>query len=281
MLSASGKPGQYGVELGSVHTLVISAASEAGVVSLWDGSTKYCIALLDGPHGALSALRVFPLSRKACTCCGTLPPATFALVLSAGNTVWFYHVSIPLDLIPSSAPTSPSHITCLQNVSPGVPPLGPLLELRSQSSSTASSTPVLPVRSCHASMSEDGAAFTISGHSVLSHRVSEKDFLRRAATDMLMIPERPSDSLARQIHHTYPLTGTPLRSPASRLRRANAAHGTSRDQEWSVSGDAHGSPQTGRGMQSFPLPRRRSHLAPHVKMQASQDCGLSAASLER
>jgi hypothetical protein len=126
--------------------LVIAAASEAGLVSLWDGSTNTCIALLDDPHDALSALRVCPLSRKACTCCGTAPPATFSLALSAGNSVWFYRVSTPPDPIPSSTAASPSCSTCLHSVSPEVPPWGPLLELRSQIPRTASLTPVLSSR---------------------------------------------------------------------------------------------------------------------------------------
>ena len=274
------------VELGGVHMLVIAAASEAGVVSLWDGSTNSCIALLDGPHGALSALRVFPLSRKACTCCGTLPPATFALALSAGNTVRFYRVSISPDPIPSSAATSPSRTTCIHNVSE-LPPLGPLLEPRSQSSSTASSTPVLPVRSRHASMSEDGAGFPISGHGVLSRRVSEKDFLRRAAADMLMIPERPSDASFRPSNpphipaHWRSLT---ISSIATTMCERGA---------WDVAGprvvglrrrsrkppDTAGNAKFAAAAAVFPS--FSAHENTSASTHAQRDCGLSAASLER
>ncbi|KAH9977300.1 sterol-sensing domain of SREBP cleavage-activation-domain-containing protein [Lactifluus volemus] len=259
---------------------------EAGVISLWDGSTNSCIALLDDSHGALSALRVCPLSRKACTCCGTLPPATFALALSAGNTVRFYRVSIPPDPIPSSTAASPSCSTCLHNVSPEVPHWGPLLEPRSQSSSTASSTPVLPVRSRHASMSEDGSAFPISGHGVLSRRVSEKDFLRRAAADMLMIPEKPSGaSFGPQDPPHIPAHWRSLAISRIATMTCDAALGTSRDQEWSVSGDSHGSPDTEGNAKSSAaaaaFPSCFAHENASASAHAQRDCGLSVASLER
>ncbi|KAH9001617.1 hypothetical protein EDB92DRAFT_83451 [Lactarius akahatsu] len=66
------------VELDGMGTLMIAAATEAGVISLWDGTTSSCIALLEEPHGAVSALRLCPASRKPCMACGAPPHLLFS-----------------------------------------------------------------------------------------------------------------------------------------------------------------------------------------------------------
>jgi WD40 repeat protein len=259
------------VELGGVRTLVIAAATEAGVVTLWDGSTSSCIALLDEPRAALNTLRVCAVSRKPCTSCGTHLPATLTLALNAGTTVRFFEAFLPPDPINSPVATSSSPCTCLHCVSPDVPP------------STAPSTPVLPVRSRHASMSEDGAAFPISGHGVRSRRVPEKDTQRRATTDMLLAPESASDAPFGP--------PDPPHIPAhwrslviSRIATATCDRGA-----WDVAGSrvvglrrrSRKPSDTGEGRawntKSAALPSAYENANTH----AQRACGLSAASLER
>ena len=186
------------VELGSVRTLVIAAATEGGIVSLWDGKTGSCIALLNEPYGTLKALRTCIAPCKPCTRCSALPSNTFSLILTAGPVVHFFNVFLPPDNS-SLTTTSSSRRTCLHN-SPSPPevPASPWvssLGLYSHSPNTGSVTLPPPARSRHTSLSEESAPFPISGHGILSRRTSEKDFRRRAATtDTLMVPENASDA---------------------------------------------------------------------------------------
>jgi hypothetical protein len=271
------------VELGGVRTLVIAVATEAGVVSLWDGSTSSCIALLDEPHGPLSTLRVCAVSRQPCTCCGTFLPATFALAFSAGTTVWFFRAFLPPDPTTSSTATSSLRGTCLHNVSPEVQPWASSLGLRSRSPSTASSTPVLPVRSRHASMSEDGAAFPISGHGVLSRRVSEKDSQRRATADTLLIPENPSDAPFGP--PDSPHIPAHWRSLViSRIATTTCERGV-----WDVAGPkvvglrrrSRKPPDTGESKAGNIKSTASLSAHENANVHAQRGCGLSAASLER
>ncbi len=110
------------VELGNVRTLVIASATEGGVVTLWDGRTSSCIALLDELYGALKVLRICAAPSKPCTRCGALQSNTFALIFTAGPAVQFFRVFLPSDNF-SSSTTSSSRRTCLHN--PPLPPEAP------------------------------------------------------------------------------------------------------------------------------------------------------------
>lgn len=268
------------VELGSMRTLVIAAATEAGVVSLWDGNTGSCIALLDEPYGTLKVMRICTAACKPCTRCGALLSNTFALILTAGAVVHFFRVFLPSDNSSSTA-TSSSRRTCPHN-SPSPPeaqPWGALLESHTHTSSTISTTPVPPPRSRHASMSEDSAPFPVSGHGLLSRRASEKDSLRRAAAaDTLVVPENAASDTP-----LGPLN--PPRIPARwrSLVISRIADTTCERGSWDVAGSRV------LGL------RRRSREPPDSHANATgpgdaacvfsehsrRDCGLSAASLER
>jgi WD40 repeat protein len=269
------------VELGGVRTLVIATATEAGVISLWDGTTNLCMALLEEPHGALRVLRLCPASCKPCMACGLPQPDSFALAITTGLIVQFFRAFLPPD-ITSSAPSSSPRCTCLHNTPPPpeTPPWGPPLGLHSRNSSNASTTPVLPSRSRHASLSEDNTSFPISGHGVLSRRASEKDSLRRAAaSDTLAVPESKSDGplgppeapriparwrslvVARVVdtmceRGTWGVTGSRVVGLRRRSRRPPDSVGASK---------ADGAPC----------------VVPHPAARTQRDCGLSAASLER
>ena len=266
------------VELGNVRTLVIAAATEGGVVTLWDGRTSSCIALLDELYGALKVLRICAALSKPCTRCGALQSNTFALIFTAGPAVQFFRVFLPSDNS-SSSTTSSSRRTCLHNppLPPEAPPWVSAHELHSHNSNTTSTTPVLPPRSRHASMSEDSAPFPVSGHGVLPRRTSEKDSLHRiGAADTLMVPEDASDA------PLGPLDPPQIPARWRSLVISRIANTACERGAWDVAGsrvlglrrrsrkppDSHEN-TTGTGNAgSFPEHTRR-------------DCGLSAASLER
>jgi WD40 repeat protein len=268
------------VELGSVRTLVIAVATEAGVVSLWDGNTGSCIALLDEPYGTLKVMRICTSACKSCTRCGALLSNTFVLILTAGAVVHFFRVYLPSDNSSSTA-TSSSRRTCPHN-SPSPPeasPWGSLLEPHSRTPSTVSATPVPPPRSRHASMSEDSAPFPVSGHGVLSRRASEKDSLRRAAAaDTLAVPENAASDTP-----LGPLDPPQIPARWRSLVISRIADTTCERGSWDVAGSRV------LGL------RRRSRKPPdsHTNVTGSgdaacvfsehtrRDCGLSAASLER
>ena len=268
------------VELRGVRTLVIAAATEAGVISLWDGTTNFCIALLEEPHGALSALRLCPASCKPCMACGALQPDSFALAITTGHTVQFFRAFLPPD-ITSSASSSP-RCTCVHNTPPPpeTPPWGPPLGLHSRNSSTASTAPVLPSRSRHASMSEDSTSFPISGHGVLSRRASEKDSLRRTgASDTLAVPESKSDAPLGPLEapHIPPRWRSLV---VARVVDTMCERGT-----WDVTGSrvvglrrrSRRPPDSGGASKADGAPC----VVPHPAARTQRDCGLSAASLER
>jgi hypothetical protein len=106
------------VELGGVHTLIIATATEAGIVSLWDGKTGSYIALLDEPYGTLNlkVLHICTAPCKLCTCYGVPLSNSFTLILTAGFVIHIFCIFLPPDNPPPST-TSSSHRTCLHNSS--------------------------------------------------------------------------------------------------------------------------------------------------------------------
>jgi hypothetical protein len=264
------------VELNGVRTLVIAAATEAGIVSLWDGKTGSCIALLDEPYGALKVLRICATLCKPCVRCGALVSNTFALILTAGPFVHFLRAFLPPDN-PHSTSASSSRRACLHTTtpSPEAPSWVSSPGLRSHSSSTASSTPVPPPRSRHASMSEDSAPFPISGHGLLSRRASEKDSLRRAAA---------ADSLSENASDAELGPSDPPRIPARwrSLVISRIADTTCERGAWDVAGSrVVGLRRRSRKPPESSTTGAGTGDAASLSTHARRDCGLSAASLER
>jgi len=206
--------------------------------------------------------------------CGAQQPDCFALAITTGLTVQFFRAFLPPDITSSAAPSS--QCACLHNTPPPqeTPSWGRPLGLRSRNSSNASTTPVLPSRSRHASISEGSTSFPISGHGVLSRRASEKDFLRRAAaSDKLAVPESKSDG---------PLGPPEAPHIPARWRSLVVA--------WVVdtmcergTWDVTGSSVVGLRRRSRRPPDSGASRADGVPCvgRTQRDCGLSAASLER
>lgn len=264
------------VELGGVRTLIIVVATEAGVVSFWDGKTGSCIALLDEPYGALKVLRICAAPCKPCTRCGMPSSNSFALILATGPVVHFFRMFLPPDNPPSIA-TSSSRRTCLHNSStPDVSLWTSSLKHHPQSHSSAPTTVVRP-RSRHTSVSEDSAPFPVSGHGVLSRRASEKDSLRRiSAADTRVVPENASDA---------PLgPSDPPRIP-SRWRSlviSQIADTTCERGTWDVAGSkVVGLRRRSRKPPDSDTNRTGIVDAASLSAHTQRDCGLSTASLER
>ena len=264
------------VELAGVRTFIIAAATEAGVITLWDGKTGSCIALLDEPYGALKVLRICAAPNKPCTRCGALPSNVFTLIFTVGPVVHFFRVFLPPDNSPSTAISSSCH-TCLHNSSPpDTSPWVSSLRFRPHGHNTAPATPVLP-RSRQASMSEDSAPFPISGHGVLKRRASEKESLRRAAVvDTLVVPESASDAPVGP--------SEPPKIPARwrSLVISQIADTTCERGAWDVVGSTVvGLRRRSRKPPDAGTSRVEMVDAASLSAHTHRDCGLSAASLER
>ncbi|KAI0093746.1 sterol-sensing domain of SREBP cleavage-activation-domain-containing protein [Irpex rosettiformis] len=84
------------VELEGERRVVVGAATQAGVVSLWEAGTGECMRILDEPFGPISNMRIIPVSRKRCSTCREPPPESFILCFSFGQVVLFYRAYLGL-----------------------------------------------------------------------------------------------------------------------------------------------------------------------------------------
>ncbi|THH32543.1 hypothetical protein EUX98_g1647 [Antrodiella citrinella] len=167
------------VELESEQHLVVAAATQAGVISLWDAQSSECLHILDEPFGDISRLRLTPGSAKVCSTCGELPYESFTLSFSTGQAVLFYRAYLSV----------PSRRCSCVHMQPGHQLRSSVLGRRSRSSSAASTngtlTPSYPNQRARMSSissttsSLDTSMFPVSGHGVHSRRTSDKDSLRR------------------------------------------------------------------------------------------------------
>lgn len=195
------------VEFGDTSYLVIAAATEAGVISIWDGQTGDCIYIMDEIYGDISNLRISSVPSKTCHYCGELPLESFTIIFSVGNIVLFHRAYMSVQA---------RRCSCAQNLSRQIPSREIAFGKRSRSSSMVSSVgSVSPsnIRSKLAAAAAaassqsalDTSAFPVSAHGVHSRRASEKDSLRRTEnlTLPLFVDEQesshllgPSDTLA-------------------------------------------------------------------------------------
>jgi hypothetical protein len=266
------------VELGGVHTLIIATATEAGIVSLWDGKTGSYIVLLDEPYGTLNlkVLRICAAPCKPCTRYGVPLSKSFALILTAGFIVHIFRIFLPPYNPPPSA-TSSSRRTCLHNSStPDVSLWTSSLKHHPQCHNSAPTTLVRPVHSRDVSVSEDSALFPVSGHGVLSRRASEKDSLHHiAATDTRIVSENASNA---------PLgPSDPPRIPTRwrSLVISQIADTTCECGAWDVAGSrAVGLRRRLRKPPDSGTNRTVIMDAVSLSALAQRNCGLSAASLE-
>jgi len=170
-------------ELGGIQHLIIGVATEAGVVSLWDGRTGECIYILDGAHRGINNLLISPVPCETCRYCGELPLENFTVSFSIGNIVLFHRAYLSVQT---------RHCSCARGLPRQTSHRDNRNGKRSRTNSITSSVGSMPpsnVRSrllaSAANNTQDTASFPVSGHGVHSRRASEKDLLRRTETSIL------------------------------------------------------------------------------------------------
>ncbi|KAJ3919801.1 sterol regulatory element binding protein cleavage-activating protein [Lentinula edodes] len=151
--------------------VVVAAATEAGVISLWDGQTGDCIRVLEEAYGHISQLRVSPVLGGTCRTCGQPPLDTFLLSFSVDHVVRFYKQSVT---------DSTRKCTCASATLRRKTSLDKQLRQRSRSSSISSSVSTSPmVSAIRQTSNSEVSPFPVSGHGVHSRRASEKESARR------------------------------------------------------------------------------------------------------
>ena len=266
------------VELDGSKRILVAAATQAGVISLWDVSTRECLFILEEPFGDIGALKLSPVNTSVCTTCGELPIENFSMTFSVGHIVQFYRAYLTL-------PTR--RCSCPRNL-PQQAPRSSLLSHRSRSgsstsvASTGTNTPVRP-RSRMSSISESPpSAFPVSGHGVHSRRASDKDTLRRASeTFFLNNPDYFEDDPPLGPQDVTPASSF-LATPAQpsiwqSLVVVRVAEATIERGGWDVGRDK----VVGiRRRARQPLPRRTS-TDPKAHLLSEYSGGLTAAALDR
>ncbi|RDX52755.1 sterol regulatory element binding protein cleavage-activating protein [Lentinus brumalis] len=266
------------VELDGAKRVIVAAATQAGVISLWDVTTRECLFILEEPFGDIGALKLSPVHTSVCTTCGELPIENFSITFSVGHIVQFYRAYLTL-------PTR--RCSCPRNL-PQQAPRSSLLSHRSRSGSNASvastgtNTPVRP-RSRMSSISESPpSAFPVSGHGVHSRRASDKDTLRRASeTFFLSNPDYFEDEALLGPQDVTPASSF-LATPAQpsiwqSLVVVRVAEATVERGGWDVGRDkVFGIRRRARQ----PLPRR-TNADPKAHLLSGYGGGLTAAALDR
>jgi len=285
-------------ELGGIPRLVVVAATEAGVVSLWDGFTCECIAILDEPaNGKVNQLRVSPVECKTCHFCGRLPMESLSVAFSMDQVVRIEKLYV--DETSMATAMSTRRCSCsrasahlqqgqgLRRVSSTETIIG--RRSRSNSNTTPSqggSPRMLRARLPTTFEAADGvatiASFPVSGHGVHSRRASEKESAPRRSSELLAVPPFHSNNIVANgdigdsSAEVTKTTATPMSSGWSIWSSATVAPLTEISCErggW----DASGSVYVGI--------RRKSKL--HLKSQnvvmeySGNKDGLTSATLER
>ncbi|KAJ6488465.1 sterol regulatory element binding protein cleavage-activating protein [Mycena vitilis] len=171
------------VDVGATTRLVVAAATESGVVSLWDGSTGDFIHSLDEPHGRINRLRISPLPSGPCVSCKKPQLDGFFLAFSVDTIVHFFRVCM-----------SDQGRRCSCNINPPRRvPSRDSIGRRSRTTSIAPSPGASPsIPRAKLSSVFEPPPFPISGHGIHSRRASEKDTGRRSS-DTLMLPANGDD----------------------------------------------------------------------------------------
>ncbi|KAF9025162.1 hypothetical protein BDZ89DRAFT_1068538 [Hymenopellis radicata] len=162
--------------MGDETRTVVGVATEAGVISLWDGLTGEMIRTLDETFGKITKLSLSPIPLGSCRLCGHLRPDTFCLTFSVHQIVHFFKVY-------HNDVDTTRRCTCVSIQTRRYDSLGK----SSRSGSFATSSSPL-VRNARLSSSFE-SSFPVSAHGVHSRRASEKDSSRRASTsETLTLP---------------------------------------------------------------------------------------------
>lgn len=198
-------------ELGGISRLVVVAATEAGVVSLWDGFTCESIAILEEQaSGKVKLLRISPVECETCHFCGRLPMESLSLAFSVDHVVRIEklyvdeaNVATAMSTRRCSCSRASAHLQHGQGLH-RVSSREPMIGRRSRSNSSAAPSQGGSPRMPRARLSTtfeltNGAttiaSFPVSGHGVHSRRASEKDGAPRRSSELLTVPPFPSSNI--------------------------------------------------------------------------------------
>ena len=178
------------VEMNGSMRFVIVAATEAGLVSLWDGVTGECISVLEETYGRINHLRVSPIKCETCHFCGQLPMESLSVAFSVDHVIRFS--KLYLNDQTRRCTCTRNHSLQQQQQQPShlrrVSSRESLLGRRSRTNSNASSPQLSPlIPRARLATAFETSAFPVSGHGVHSRRVSEKDTGRRSS-ELLTVP---------------------------------------------------------------------------------------------
>ncbi|KAF8869940.1 hypothetical protein CPB84DRAFT_1911546 [Gymnopilus junonius] len=171
-------------EMNGSMRFIVAAATEAGTVSLWDGLTGECIAMLDDAHGRITDIRVSPVQCETCHFCGQLPMESLAVAFSVDHNIRFSKLYLDDQTRRCACSRTHPQQQRLRRVSSRES-----LGRRSRSSSTASSqmgSPHISRARLATAFETLASPFPVSGHGVHSRRASEKE--ARRSTELLTVP---------------------------------------------------------------------------------------------
>ncbi|KAF9068353.1 sterol regulatory element binding protein cleavage-activating protein [Rhodocollybia butyracea] len=168
--------------------VIIATATEAGIVSLWDGHTGDCIRILEEAYGRINQLRVSLVPAENCRSCGHLPSDSFLLSFSVDHVVRFFKQFVT----DGSRRCSCASITTTHRKKMS---MDNSLGGRSRASSISSVGSTSPMISqIKKFTNSDVSPFPVSGHGVHSRRASEKESNRRVSgTFSLQIDNEDSE----------------------------------------------------------------------------------------
>jgi WD40 repeat protein len=257
-------------ELAGSTQLVIAVATEGGRISLWDGLTAECIAILDETYGRINSLRVTPVQCETCHFCGQLPLESLSVAFSVDHVIRFFKLYLN---------DQTRRCACLRNTLHKVSSrdnVGRRSRSNSTSSQLGSMSPSL-TRARPARPSE-ASAFPVSGHGVHSRRASEKETGRRSL-ETLTIPVLGEEQEPNNLSPTDPLgCKAPAYSFASFWRDAVVVRVTDITCErggWGVNGTK------AVGVRRKPRTQLPHQTATTVQIKPAWSQGLTAATLER
>ncbi|OAX40359.1 hypothetical protein K503DRAFT_687753 [Rhizopogon vinicolor AM-OR11-026] len=217
------------VRLDGRDHIIIGVASEAGVISLWDAGSSECISILEDNHGPIDQLRISNSCVVNCQFCGEPPLDSFMVSVSIGNTVIFYKVYITSQERRCTCPRNNPQESTILSLATG---------RRSRSNSIASTIgPSVPstrrLSSASIVSAPDASAFPVSGHGILSRRVSEKG-LRRLSESYVLPNLTDEDDDGHSIYIDPPISRPSTWSNVAVIRAGDA--GCERG-GWDAAGD--------------------------------------------
>lgn len=158
--------------------LVIGAATDNGVISLWDGVTGECITVFENTFGKVNNLRISPVPCELCHTCGELPMESLSIAFSVDHIVHISKAYLSL---------STRRCSCPNNQPPRRKNSWDSLGRRSRSSSLASPMGSPSHNRLRLASSFESPSFPVSAHGVHSRKVTDSG--RRAEALFIPLPE--------------------------------------------------------------------------------------------